>query len=256
MALKKTLLATEPLQQRWQQLSTRIDALSLRERIILFALAALVLVVAFNSLVLDPLFARQRALSQQISADQEQVARLQTEIQQAVRQQEDPDAANRSRLADLTEQTESLQARLQTLRNSLVPPEKMPGLLEDILQRYGALQLQSLKTLPVTSLAQAVANERQPLAAEERKTAATTAEADLAAASASAISADDAVYSHGVEIVVLGSYLQMLQYLQALEKMPWQVFWGKVTLKVDEYPQATLTLTLYTLSMDKRWLHL
>lgn len=256
MAISTVKAHTGALRQRWQHLAARIDVLSRRERIILFALAALVLVVAFNSLVLDPLFVRQRALSQQISADQEQVARLQAEIQQAVRQQNDPDAANRSRLADLTAQTDSLQARLQTLEHSLVPPEKMPGLLEDILQRYGALQLQSLKTLPVTSLSQAVARERQSAEGVSQPIAATTSEADPASAPTSVLSADDAVYSHGVEIVVQGSYLQMLHYLQALEKMPWQVFWGKVALTVDDYPQATLTLTLYTLSMDKRWLHL
>ena len=58
----------------------------------------------------------------------------------------------------------------------------------------------------------------------------------------------------GVEIVVQGNYLDMLKYLTDLESMPWQVFWGKASLAVNEYPTATLTLTIYTLSMDKRWM--
>ena len=53
-----------------------------------------------------------------------------------------------------------------------------------------------------------------------------------------------------------GTYLDMLRYMAQLETIPMQVFWGKARLEVEEYPQATLTLTLYTLSLDKKWLNL
>jgi len=46
----------------------------------------------------------------------------------------------------------------------------------------------------------------------------------------------------------------MLNYLAALEKMPAQMFWGEISFSVDKYPDAVLTLTLYTLSLDKTWL--
>ena len=31
-------------------------------------------------------------------------------------------------------------------------------------------------------------------------------------------------------------------------------FWGEASLTVEQYPDAVLTLTLYTLSLDKIWL--
>jgi MSHA biogenesis protein MshJ len=45
-----------------------------------------------------------------------------------------------------------------------------------------------------------------------------------------------------------------MQYLTELEKMPTQMFWGEAGLSVEKYPNAVLTLTLYTLSLDKAWL--
>jgi MSHA biogenesis protein MshJ len=48
----------------------------------------------------------------------------------------------------------------------------------------------------------------------------------------------------------------MVNYMDALESMPTQLFWGRAQLEVDEYPTARLTLTLYTLSLDKQWMKL
>jgi MSHA biogenesis protein MshJ len=55
---------------------------------------------------------------------------------------------------------------------------------------------------------------------------------------------------------VRGNYLDMLNYMAALEAMPTQLFWGKAELQVEEYPGARLTLTLYTLSLDAQWMKL
>jgi MSHA biogenesis protein MshJ len=57
-----------------------------------------------------------------------------------------------------------------------------------------------------------------------------------------------------VEITVAGSYADLTLYLDALEKLSWQMYWGKAEMRVEEYPRVTLTITLYTLSMEKTWL--
>jgi MSHA biogenesis protein MshJ len=44
--------------------------------------------------------------------------------------------------------------------------------------------------------------------------------------------------------------------MEALERLPVQLFWGKATLDAQEYPKARLTLTLYTLSLDTKWISL
>jgi MSHA biogenesis protein MshJ len=56
------------------------------------------------------------------------------------------------------------------------------------------------------------------------------------------------LYRHGIEATVKGSYAALLPYLQGLQKHSDRLFWTQVSLEVAHYPDATLKLTIYTLS--------
>lgn len=236
------------MKQYWQRLETRIDAMSLRERAMAFAIAALLLITAVDTLMLDPLLREQKAASQQVTQDQQQIAALQAEIQIRVASHDiDPDAANRIRLHELKQQSARLQDDLKGLQKGLVPPDRMASLLEDMLKKNGRLQLTSLKSLPATLLTEP---------ADSDATGAKKASAPQSKDKPVNAVEGEAVYKHGVELVVQGSYADMLAYLAELEAMPWQLFWANARLKTGEYPKATLTLTLFTLSLDEKWLHI
>ncbi len=238
------------MKQYWQKLAARIDARNMRERVMIFAAAAIVLLSLVNNLLLDPLFSKQNQLSQKLKQDQAQLAALQSAIQQKISsKQTDPDVSNRSRLAQLKLQSAQMNEQLREMQKGLVSPDKMSSLLEDILRRNGRLRLISLKTMSPSSL--------NPVSPPEVKN--TTEKSDAAPMPKDQTdpnAADGAVYKHGVEIVVEGGYLDILNYMAELETMPWQLYWGKAKLQVGEYPQATLSLTLFTLSLDKKWLNL
>ena len=237
----------------WQRFMARVDALSLRERVIVFAMTVLIFLLAVNSVLLDPLYAKYKLLSEQVKLDQTKTTEIQQEMQQKLRVQTiDPDDADHKRLTQLNEQAAQMQNALLEMQKGLVSPEKMAALLEDILKRNSQLRLLSLKTLPVASLNESVSSS---VKANSAKTAGTPAAA-TAASEKTNEQTGIAVYKHGVEIIVEGNYLDMMNYMTALEAMPWQVFWGKAKLSTDEYPKATLALTLYTLSLDKKWLKL
>jgi len=222
----------------WQKLAAKVDTLTLRERAIIFVMAALFVVVLMNLTLLDPQFAKQKQLSRKAQEERAQIAAIQTEIQQKVKAQgPDPDIAARDRLSKLKQQATLIRATLQETQKNLVPPEKMAVLLEDLLKRNGKLRLLSLKTLPASNFSTSVADATPPSAASPAKP-----------------QGGQAIYKHGVEIKVEGGYLDMLEYMAALEKTPWQLFWSNARLNVDEYPKATLVLTLYTFSLDKKWL--
>jgi MSHA biogenesis protein MshJ len=57
-----------------------------------------------------------------------------------------------------------------------------------------------------------------------------------------------------VHIVVSGTYLQAVAYLRDLEKLPRKVFWDELEIVVGDYPQAEISLTVYTLSHRKGWI--
>jgi len=62
-----------------------------------------------------------------------------------------------------------------------------------------------------------------------------------------------ALYRHGIEIAVSGSYLKMLNYVGQLERLPAKIMWGNMELQ-GTYPLVTLKITFYTFSPDKTWL--
>ncbi len=226
------------MKRYWQKLALKVDALTLRERAIIFVMAALFVVVLMNVLLLDPQFSKQTQLSKKTQQEQAQIAAIQAEILQKVKSQGvNPDDAEQDRLQKLKQQATLIRTTLLKTQKDLVSPEKMAALLEDILKRNGKLRLVSLKTLPASSLIEPAAGAAPPATA-------------LPPSQQGARS----IYKHGVEIMVEGGYMDMLEYMAALEAMPWQLFWSKARLNVEEYPRTTLVLTLYTFSLDKKWL--
>ena len=144
----------------------------------------------------------------------------------------DPDAADRVRLQQVKNEAQALSSALMAMQQGMVPPERMTGLLEQILRAHRSLRLTSLRTLP------------------DEVPAVTTPKPGEAAAP------PQLLHRHGVELVLQGSYPDMVAYMAALEGMQGQIFWGSATMKVDTHPNATLTLVVYTISLDKKWLKL
>lgn len=235
------------MKQQWLRLEARVDAMSLRERLMAFAIAALVLVTIINTLILDPLLAEQKKASQKMRQEQQQIAAMQAEIQARVKTHgADPDSANRERLRRLNQQITDARGELLGLHKSMVSPDKMAAVLDDLLRSNGRLRLVAMKTLPVATL-----NESTDFADGER-TKATVAQGRKELSGGVA----DGVFRHGVEIVVQGNYGDLLAYLAQIEGLPWQLFWESAKLNADTYPKSTLRLTLFTLSLDKAWLNI
>ena len=133
----------------------------------------------------------------------------------------------RVRVAELKQQLEVQEENIKDRRNRLVDPDKMASLLEQILNKNSKLQLVALETLPVILVTEP---SRKANAGQKQ------------------------IFKHGVKITLRGGYLDLFEYLVAVEKAPIQMYWGDANFSVDKYPDGELVLTLYTLSMDKAWL--
>ncbi|MDP4027640.1 MAG: type II secretion system protein GspM [Gallionella sp.] len=226
------------MKRYWELARNKIDGLSLRERAIIFLAAAFVVVASANALLLDPLLAKQKTLSAQVVQQQEKMKELQAQIQSLLQARSDDEHSPlRTRLMQIKRQLQEQDGYMQSRRERLVEPDKMASLLEQVLNKNGKLQLIELKTLPAS-----------PLLEKPQATA-----ANLPAGQTQPDQKKQ-IFKHGIQITVRGGYLDMLGYLTALEAMPAQMFWGEVSMRVDKYPDAELTLILYTLSLDKTWL--
>jgi MSHA biogenesis protein MshJ len=228
----------ELLKLRWENLATKVDSLSLRERAIIFVAATFLLVSLINAIFLDPLLAKQKKLSQQVVQQQEKMKEIQANLAALVQaKNNDANSPLRERIKSLKQQISDGETYLKTRRDKLVPPEKMGELLQQVLTKNANLQLVALVTLPATPLV-------EPSQAKQ----------DSATVNVKSSMLERQIYKHGVKITLRGSYADLLQYLTALEKLPTQMFWGAAKMNVNRYPTAELTLTLYTLSLDTTWL--
>lgn len=220
------------MRQRWESACDKVEKLSLRERVIMFVTASVLLLFVLNALLLDPLMAKQRQLAEEEEQHQQQMDLVQAQMDALLQaRQDDKKSPLRLRVESLTAQLQEQEAYLKSRRERLVESGKMAELLEQVLTRNGKLQLVELKTLPVGPLVEDQGGASQPAAHGQRQ-----------------------IYKHGVQITVRGGYLELLHYLAELERMPVQMIWGEVDMSVEKYPDALMTLTLYTLSWDKIWL--
>ena len=62
------------------------------------------------------------------------------------------------------------------------------------------------------------------------------------------------LHSHGFALEFSGGYLATLNYLQALERLPWRFFWDSVSYEVEDYPRSLVRLRLHTLSLSEDWI--
>ena len=63
-----------------------------------------------------------------------------------------------------------------------------------------------------------------------------------------------AIFQHGFELTLQGSYRDLHDYLARLEKLPWQMFWNRISVQTEQYPRLRVTIIVQTLSLTKAWL--
>ena len=204
----------------------RIDALGVRQRVLIFLFLALTLVLIANAAFIDPLRAKHKRLSAEVAQQEKEIATLQADLQRLVMgNQVDPDAANRARQAALREELRQLNLRVLEEQRRFTPPERMRRVLEELLEKNRGLALVDLQTLPAA-----------PITVQRQG------------------AAPSGMYRHSIELTVRGSYGELYEYLRGLEKLPNQLYWARAELGVATHPTLTLKLTVHTLSFDRAWL--
>lgn len=208
----------------------------------LAVLAAVVLIIGLGEQILiEPVLKRRALLLGQISAQRSERDTMQ---QHLAGTGGDPNAALRAQRDALLTQVRATDREFYALQSGLVQPQHMGALLQSLLTEHRGLQLLGLRSLPVTAVG-------EPGSDVAKKTA--TASAPGVAASDTGSAAEAWLYRHAVEIRVQGNYADMLGYLQALEAMPRRVHWGDLDIDARNSPANVMTVTLFTVSLERSW---
>lgn len=233
------------LQARLRPTAERVDRMSLRERALVFAVGVVLVYVAWQSLLMDPLAARTLAASQRLDDVNARLQALDTAAANG-----DPRLAALTRQAALRERLATLDARLADAASGYVPPERMAELLRDVLAKQHGLRLVSLRNLPVEVIG--AAGVGAPAGDAAAAAGATAGAPATGAAAGTPTSAGPFV--HPVELVIDGDYASVVAYLHALEELRWRLNWRRIEVSVREYPSNRVRIVLGTLSLSREWL--
>ncbi len=233
---------------RLRELMAWIDALSFRERGLILVIALFVFYGLWDTLLMQPLDAKQEKLSKQLEQTQQEVLSFQQQAQTIVESHgADPNAKNRVKLEKLQKELDAIKEELKQSTAHLIPPEQMAKVLETVLKQSDGLNFVRLEGLGVTPLVEKSSVET--FIDEAQGAMLTTEEKGL-----SPDRTLQTAYLHGLRIEFEGGYLDTLDYLHKLEALPWAFFWDKIDYQVEEYPKALSSITIYTLSLDENWI--
>jgi MSHA biogenesis protein MshJ len=227
-----------------ESLFARFDRLTMRERVLICAALLTAVGMTWMIAIQDPLTSKERSLRGELTTIQESL-----DSNAATNGAEsDPAVAALRKAKELQKQLDDINKELASKAAGLIPPERMVQVIHDVLAHQRGLTLVSLHNKPVMTLVSEVPapEPATPEAADESASGAVSSEP--------APPIESGPYVHPVEIVIEGRYLDILDYLRALEALPWHFYWKVLELNSGTYPSNRVRIELSTLSMDKEWL--
>lgn len=219
----------ESAMQKLTDMQSKIDAMTQRERIIILLVVLVVVVMGFQLLLIDSVALEEKQISSQLrsvqnSTNEKRASRdiLQAQLTAGV---------NRKKLQHidkLQKKLELLDQEIETSIVAMIPPKLMPEVLEKVLSETSGLKLIRLENKPVVS----VISQQEAIEGADRQ----------------------ALYNHGFILTLSGNYMAAIRYFDSLLALPWRFHWDDLHYEVSEYPNATITLEVHTVSMSEVWL--
>jgi MSHA biogenesis protein MshJ len=211
--------------ERW------LSQISLRERALILVALAGVSLASWDALVLRPHGARtaerrdERGRLETLLADlDERRSLLETALAA------DPNAARRARAAELQARLAGVDAEIRASASGLIAPDEMTRVLEALLSARPALRVLRLEGAPARALV------------------------DPAAPPGGAAGPPaQPIYRHELQLEIEASFAETLEFLRAVEALPWKFFWDELRYDVASHPTARVALVVHTFSDREGW---
>lgn len=214
------------MKARWQQLAEFLNARSLRERVLVFAAVAGLLVLAGFQWLLQPLAGELAALKKEGQAVRTETAGLRQEMArlEPSRFREERDRLTRKR-ADLEGRIVRQRRALQSRVGEFIRPARLMAFFEDLLlaRNAGTVRVKRFDGV-----------EREPLPLNGEEQALSRVK----------------LFRKGAKVVVETDYASTLDFLERIEGLPWAVQVSDLDYRVLEYPRAEVTLTAHTFVLE------
>ena len=214
----------DEIRTKLNALLLKIDELSLRERLLVMITALILIAALWHTLLMQPLQQRAGETRAELTALEDSITTANRNLEEQILQLAGGGDMQRSRIASLRKRIDEINATLGDHAAELIDPAEMARVLEGVLKQQSRLALVRIRN--------------------------TTPEFLSTSDDESAVT----FYRHGLEIEVEGSYAACVEYLNAIESLPWRLYWQVLELDVIEYPLNRIRIAVSTLSLDEEWI--
>jgi MSHA biogenesis protein MshJ len=225
------------MKERFVKVREVIDRLSLRERLFLVAAGLVIVGGVWEAALAGPLDARKQQAAAKVESLKHRLEVLDTALNSAATGMSAGVPAELDQLTALRAHVAAGDEEVRVFTSDLVDPQEMRLVLEELLRRQNGLKLVSATNLPARPL---IEGDVEPAGANDGVARPKSAEPQL--------------YRHALVLTLEGNYLDCLAYLQAVERLPWHLYWSRLEFTSDDYPRNAIVIELRTLSLDKEWI--
>lgn len=228
-----------------QPLNERINALSVRERVIITFTLLVVLYFVWSALLMDRQIADIKSAKKEIDTQSSGINSLQI-IQKTMTDQlaSDPNREQQMRLERYLGEAERIDQQLREQTLEFISPQQMVEVLKDLIRQQSGLRLVSLESIEPEDPLTAALNQEDVT----RNTATSKGKKDGEPIEPSG------AYLHTLELKFKGDYLSAMRYIKQLESLEWRFIWKSLSIQLEKYPVTSVELQLQTLGLSDGWI--
>jgi MSHA biogenesis protein MshJ len=217
------------------EVETRVDGLSVRERILIVLTLITLLYFAWENIVFKQVWLSKDTLVSQVDNVGRKIQNVHGQIEHVTSKMKTNNYYDLLKQVKLLKtQNQEMKKQISSLASQLLPPSEMTNMLTHMLQDESKIRIVSMNNIPETPLFDRSETE----GGEEESQDPNQLQ----------------VYQHGIQLVIEGEYFDIMNFLENLERIPWKLIWSSLNYKVSDYPNAQVTITLYTLSLHQGWI--
>lgn len=213
-------------QSALDKLEMKYGVLQKREKIMVLILVMFVSAFIGYELLVTPEKNKTNNLEKTIASTVSRIAQIEQDLTKVnVALANDPNEPLQARIERLNNRINSLDEEFTQKINELIPASDMPKVLDTLFTKAEKLTLLEMSSVYPVDL---FSND------EDMQTT--------------------RLYQHGVKLTFNGNFFAVLEFLEQIERMPYQLYWHSFNYEVEAYPTAKVELELFTLSTSEAFI--
>jgi MSHA biogenesis protein MshJ len=224
------------MSQLYAKFDTFLKALTLREKLLMLFVGIATMYATWDAVFFGIFNKTHQQYMSKIDDVENELLNVDKQLNELTSQFIATGNPNQQLKLAINESSQHLQELEQSLSatfESLVPPKEVTNFIRSLLLENSGLKLIALNNEPV----EVINLNLQPADKSQQNDSAR-------------------LYQHATNIKLSGDYVALYNYLIKLEQSEWTLYWDQLQYQVTTYPNAEITLRIYTLSTDEHWLGL